>query len=53
MIDFDLEEIIGFGIEFFSYIITFPDDFVQINLTDMFDTQYKQYKKEIFFGMGI
>jgi hypothetical protein len=54
--DFELVALMGFGIEFFPntcIYITFLDDLVQINLIDMFDTKYKQYKKEIFFGMGI
>ena len=56
MTDFELVALMGFGIKFFPntcIYISFPDDFVQISLTDMFDTKYKRYKKEIFFGMGI
>lgn len=58
MIDFELAEVMGFFFdkEFSPYIcihITFPNNFIQINLTNMFNIQYEQYKKEIFFGMGI
>jgi hypothetical protein len=58
MIDFDLVEVMGFSfdMEYFPHTcihITFPNNLVQIDLTDMFDTLYKQHKKEIFFGMGI
>ena len=56
MTDFELVALMGFGIKFFPNIcicITFSNDFVQINLFDMFDTKYEQYKKEISFGMGI
>jgi hypothetical protein len=58
MINFDLVEVMGFSFDMESFPcicihITFPDNLVQIDLTDMFDTLYEQHKKEIFFGMGI